>query len=91
MRIPLDTNRRTFTPQARDSKTWNNEYKHRSAVERVNSRIDLSFGFEHHFIRGLNKMRMRLGLALVVMLAMAAGRIRANQGKHIRSLVKPAA
>ena len=91
VRIPLDTDRRIFTPQARDSKTWENEYKHRCAVERVNSRIDLSFGFERHFIRGLKKMRLRLGLALVVMLAMAVGRIRANQQDDLRSLVKPAA
>ena len=91
VRIPLDTDRRIFTPQARHSKTWQNEYKHRSAVERVNSRIDLSFGFERHFIRGLKKMRLRLGLALVVMLAMAVGRIRANQQDDLRSLVKPAA
>ena len=65
--------------------------KHRTAVERVNSRIDLSFGFDHHFIRGMKKMRLRLGLALVVMLAMAVGRIRADQREHLRSLVKPAA
>jgi len=91
VRVLLDTDRRIFTAQARDSKTWKREYKHRSAVERVNSRIDLSFGFEHHFIRGIKKMRLRAGLALVVMLAMALGRIRANQHEHLRSLVKPAA
>ena len=91
VRVPLATDRRIFTPQARDSKTWAREYKHRTAVERVNSRIDLSFGFEQHFIRGINKMRLRAGLALVVMLAMALGRIRANQREHLRSLVKPAA
>ena len=91
VRVLLDTDRRIFTAQARDSKTWKREYKHRTAVERVNSRIDLSFGFERHFIRGIKKMRLRAGLALVVMLAMAVGRIRANQPQHMRSLVKPAA
>lgn len=91
VRVPLGTDRRIFTPQARDSKTWAREYKHRTAVERVNSRIDLSFGFEQHFIRGMKKMRLRCGLALVVMLAMAIGRIRANQREQLRSLVAPAA
>ena len=91
VRVPLDTQRRIFTPQARDSKTWAREYKHRISVERVNSRFDLTFGFEHHFIRGLNKMTLRVGLALLVMLAMALGRIRTNQREHLRSLVKPAA
>jgi hypothetical protein len=27
-------------------------------VERVNSRLDVSFGFEHHLIRGLKKMKL---------------------------------
>jgi hypothetical protein len=91
VRIPLDADRRIFTPQARDSNTWAREYKHRTAVERVNSRIDLSFGFERHFIRGINKMRLRAGLALVIMLAMAVGRIRANQKQLLRSLLRPVA
>lgn len=41
--------------------------------------------------RGLTKMRVRCTLALAVMLAMALGRIRANQEKAMRSLLKPAA
>jgi hypothetical protein len=91
VRVPLDTNRRTFTPQARDSKTWDREYDHRTAVERVNSRLDVSFGFERHYIRGLAKMKMRAGLALVILLALAVGRIRAGQKDRMRSLIKPAA
>jgi len=91
VRVPLDTDRRIFTPQARDSQSWQREYNKRTAVERVNSRLDVSFGFEKHFIRGLKKMKLRAGLALVVMLAMAVGRIRAGQPEHIRSLVQPAA
>ena len=62
----------------------------RTAVERVNSRIDVSFGFELHTIRGLQKMQIRCGLALVVMLAMAVGRIEANQPDKMRSLVQSA-
>ena len=48
----------------------------RTSVERVNSRLDVSFGFEHHFIKGIKKMRARCGIALCVMLSMALGRIR---------------
>ena len=91
VRVPLEKDRRIFTPQARDSNTWTREYKHRTAVERVNSRLDVSFGFEQHFIRGLSKMTLRAGLALCVMLAMAVGRIRANQRERMRSLVRNAA
>jgi len=81
--------RRIFTPIARSSHTWDWEYKHRTAVERVNSRLDVSFEFERHYIRGLKKMKARVGLALVVMLAMALGRIRAVQREQMRFLVKP--
>jgi hypothetical protein len=57
-------------------------------VERVNSRFDVSFGFEKHFIRGLQKMNIRVGLALCVMLAMAVGRIKEGRQELIRSLVR---
>lgn len=87
VRVPLETNRRIFTPLARVTYTWDDVYATRSAVERVNSQLDVSFGLERHFIRGLAKMRLRVGLALVVMLAMALGRVREKQPGKIRSLV----
>lgn len=90
IRIPLSENRRIFTPLARSSYIWKTEYKKRTAVERVNSRLDVSFGFENHFIKGLKKMTVRCGFALCVMLAMALGRARANQFDKLRSLVKSA-
>ena len=65
-------------------------YDQRSAVERVNSRLAGGFGFERAGIRGLAKMRLRVTMALTIMLAMALGRIRAGQPEHLRSLVKPA-
>lgn len=88
VRISLDEDRRIFTPLARSSYKWKEEYKGRTAVERVNSRLDVSFGFENHYIRGLNKMKARVGLALCVMLAMAIGRITENEAENMRSLVK---
>jgi hypothetical protein len=44
------------------------------------------YGFEKHFIRGLQKMKLRCTLALMVMLAMAVGRIREKQEINMRSL-----
>ena len=90
VRVPLAEDRRIFTPLARSSYKWETTYKKRTAVERVNARLDEAFGFEKHFIRGLKKMRLRCGLALIVMLAMAVGRIRAKQGVKLRSLVRAA-
>jgi hypothetical protein len=87
-RVSLETDRRIFTPLARSSYAWEREYKNRTAVERVHSRLDVSFGFEKHFIRGQKKMEIRVGLALCVMLAMAVGRIKEEQAELMRSLVK---
>lgn len=89
VRIDIDTDRRMFTPVARDSAAWERAYDRRTAVERVNSRLDRVLGFEQHTIRGLQKMEARVGIALVVMLAMALGRIRAGQREQMRSLVAP--
>jgi len=87
-RVSLEMDRRIFTPIARSSYAWEREYKKRTAVERVNSRFDVSFGFEKHFIRGQKKMEIRVGLALCVMLAMAVGRIKEEHQELMRSLVK---
>jgi hypothetical protein len=91
VRIPLETDRRIFVPIARSSYKWQRIYNGRTAVERVNSRIDVSFGFENHFIRGKAKMTFRVGLALIVMLSMALARIKRDQMEDMRSLVKQAA
>ncbi len=87
IRIDIDSNRRIFTPLARSSYKWKTMYKKRSSVERVNSRLDESFGFEKHYIRGGSKMEVRCGLALIVMLGMAYGRVKQKQFERIRSLV----
>jgi hypothetical protein len=91
IRIGLELDRRIFTPIARQTPQWKEAYKKRSAVERVNSRVDQVLGFARHFIRGMAKMKTRVSLALVVMLAMALGRIRADQKELMRSVLQPVA
>ncbi|HOA81743.1 MAG TPA: transposase [Defluviitaleaceae bacterium] len=90
IRIDIDLDRRIFTPIDRASYKWERAYKKRTSVERVNSRLDVSFGFEEHYIRGIKKMKLRSGIALCIMLAMAVGRIKENQAENMRSLVKSA-
>jgi hypothetical protein len=90
IRIPLTTDSRIFTAVDRSSYKWEREYDRRTAVERVNSRLDVSFGFEQHTIRGKKKMTMRCSLALIVMLTMAIGRIRQKKNNLICSLVRSA-
>ena len=90
VRVKLDVDRRLFTPLARCSGQWQKRYNKRTSVERVNSRLDVSFGFERHTIRGLAKMNQRMGVALSVMLAMALGRVKEKQEPHLRSLLRVA-
>ena len=87
MRVPLSLDRRLFVPVARPSYKWRREYKKRTAVERANSRLDVSFGFEKHTTRGMKKMRLKVGLAMVVMLSLAVGAIQSGRKEKMRSLV----
>jgi hypothetical protein len=87
VRVPLERDRRRFVPVPRSTYKWKRLYRGRTAVERVNSRLDVSFGFERHFIRGMKKMEVRVGMALVVMLSMALGSIELGQPYRMRSLV----
>ena len=81
--------RRIFTPTPYDSPSWRRGYNRRSALERINSRVDQSFGFEHHYIRGKAKMQVRVGLALAIMMALALGHVQEGRPEQMRSLVKP--
>lgn len=90
VRVALDTDRRLFFPAYRHSSTFKNTYKKRTATERVNSRVDQVYGFERHFIRGLKKMKLRVDLAMIVMLATAVAWIEIGKRENMRSLIKAA-
>ncbi len=88
VRIKLKAHdRRIFVPTPHGSPHWRRGYNRRSALERINSRIDRDFGFERHFIRGLTKMKTRAGLAMAVMMAIALGHARQGRQAQVRSLV----
>ena len=90
VRIDLDTHdRRIFTPTPYGSPSWKRGYNRRSALERINNRLDHAFEFEQHFIRGLARMRTRVGVALAVMMALALGHLRAGRPESMRSLIAP--
>nr|WP_199505512.1 transposase [Halanaerobium sp. MA284_MarDTE_T2] len=89
-RISLEEDPRVFTPVARQSYKWDRIYKARTSVERVNSRLDVSYGFENHTVRGIDKMELKCSLSLMVMLSMAVGRIKEKQKDKMRSLLQPA-
>jgi len=91
VRIPLSRDRRVFMPVHRQSRDFEARYKRRGAVERVNSRIDCVYGFERRSIRGLNKMKLRMGLSLIVMLATANWWVERGRLDNMRRLLTPAA
>lgn len=90
VRVPLALNPRIFMPTPRHTQGFETAYDKRTAIERVNSRIDQVYGFERHFIRGLDNMKLRVGLALGIMLATAVVWIKAGKPDRIRSLVRVA-
>ena len=85
-RVPLKTDRRVFTPVARDSQKFKKIYKMRTEIERLNGRLDRDYMFNDHFIRGQKKTDLMVTLSFVIMLTMAKGHIKGNK-KNIRSLV----
>ena len=87
VRVPLEKDRRIFTPTPCGCASWKRAYRRRNAIERINSRIDNSFGFERHYIRGKARMTARAGLAVAVMMALAVGHIKAGRPEKMRSLV----
>ena len=66
VRIGLDRHdRRIFTPTPYGSPSWKRGYRRRAALERINARVDRSFEFEQHFIRGLSADANARGLGAV--------------------------
>ena len=71
VRIQLDEHgRRIFTPTpSYGSLSWKRGYRRRTALERINNRLDHGHEFEQHCIRGLARMRTRIGVAVMMALA----------------------
>jgi hypothetical protein len=90
LRIPLETDSRIFTQVDRTGYKWKKLYNMRTAVERVNSRLDVSFGFELRRIRGMGKMNLFTGLAFVIMDTLALASVENGEPKLIRSLIRAA-
>jgi hypothetical protein len=84
-KIYISYDERIFLPIARDSEKFKKLYKGRTAVERLNGRLDRDYMFEEHCIRGLKKMRLLVSLSMIVMNGMAVGKIK-NGKTMLRSL-----
>ena len=84
-KIYVSYEERIFLPIARDSEKFRKLYKGRTAVERLNGRLDRDYMFENHCIRGLEKMSLMVSLSMIVMNGMAIGKIKSGK-TGLRSL-----
>lgn len=84
--IEIKEDRRVFTEIARDSMKWKRLYKGRTALERINGRLDRDFNLENHKVRGLKKATVLMDIMMIGMLAMAKGHIINKQEEKIRCL-----
>jgi hypothetical protein len=89
-KIKISYDERVFLPVARDSIKFARLYKGRTAVERLNGRLDRDFMFENHCIRGLKKMRVMVSLSLLFMNAMAIGKIKRGVTEHLAAVTRVA-
>ena len=87
-KIYISYDERVFLPVARDSKKFERLYKGRTSVERLNGRLDRDYMFEDHCIRGLDKMRLMVSLSLLIMNAMALGKIKGGVTTHLAALTR---
>jgi transposase len=86
-RIKREENLRIFPKISRSSKKYKRLYKQRTAVERINGRLDRDFMFENHTIRGLSKMTLYVNMSFMISLGFAKGKILEKDVSNLASWV----
>jgi len=86
IKLPLAQDWRRHTPVPRETKKWRRLYRRRTAVERVFSRLKGHLLLDVLRVRGLSKVRVRLTLSLVTMLAAAWGMAQQHRWPDLRRL-----
>lgn len=84
--IDINYDKRIFTEVARDSKKWQKIYNKRTALERINGRMDRDFNLENHKVRGLKKATVLIDIMMIGMMSMAKGYIINNHPENIRKI-----
>jgi transposase, IS5 family len=82
---------RRYVPVPRETKKFARLYKRRTAVERVNGRLKDDLILDELRVRGQKKVTVRIGLNLLVMLAIAVAMAERNRLKDCRRLITCAA
>lgn len=82
---PKDPRRTPLIPH--DTRKWRRLYRRRTAVERAFSRLKSRLLLDALWVRGLAKVRVRVTLSTLVLLAAALGMAQPNRWRELRSLV----
>ena len=90
VRVALERDRRIFLPVATHSRNFTRGYKRRTAVERVNARLDRVYRLEWALVRSRGQMALRVSLVMLSMAATAVARIEANKPDNIRLMARAA-
>ena len=91
VKISIHEDPRRFPGLARESKRWKRLYRKRTAVERVNGRLKDFLLLDELTIRGMAKVRMHVGVALLLMVAGAWAQVEAGRAEQARRIVRLAA
>lgn len=91
VKINIKDDYRRFIPIPRESKKFKKIYKERVAVERVNSRLKEYLLINDLKVRGKKKVKARIGLGILIMLAGAVAMVRKGEIERIRQILNFAA
>lgn len=91
VRVPLERDRRLLTPAYFHSRSFKEPYKARTSIERLFNRVDHVHHLERNHVRSIGRMRARVGMVFLVMLAQAAAAVAAGHPEALRRILRPAA
>lgn len=78
---------RIFSKVSQKSHKFERLYNQRSAIERINGRLDRDFMFENHTIRGLEKVTLYVSMACLCTLGFAYLKVKKQETEHLSSWV----
>ena len=86
-RINRSEDIRIFPKVSQQSHKFERLYNKRSAIERINGRLDRDFMFENHTIRGLEKVTLYVTMACLCTLGFDYSKVKKQKTAHLSSWV----
>ncbi len=91
VKLDMRDDPRRYVPVPRETKKFERLYKLRTGVERVNSRLKENLILDELRVRGKKKVKARVGLNLIVMMAVAVAMAERNRLGDCRRIITCAA